>query len=164
MTSTYKGLITGICMIAISAGIYYYKGSFQNNLQYITYAVYIAGITWSLVDFSRKAGSVRTFKNLFTEGFKCFIVITLLMVAFTWVFLKMNPSMKEEMAVQYRAELSVQGNYTPAETDNKVNMAKEFFLTGLIAAAIFGYLLIGSIITVIGSLFLKKDQTAKIKL
>lgn len=88
LTSTYKGIITGICMIAISMCIYFFKGNFQNPMQYLTYAVYVAGIIWTLKSFSYHTKGNKTFKNLFSEGFKCFIVVTLLMVAFTWVFQK----------------------------------------------------------------------------
>ena len=160
LSPTVKGLITGACMIASSVGIYYYKGNFQNNLQYITYTMYIAGILWTLGDYSRK-GNSRTFKNLFTEGFKCFIVVTLLMVAFTWIFIKINPGMKDEMAMKYKTEITTQGNYTRAEIDKRVNQTREYYLTGMTAFAIFGYLLIGSIFTVIGSFFLRKETTPK---
>ena len=155
MTSTIKGIITGVCMILVSVAIYYYKGNFQNSLQYVTYTMYIAGILWSLLDYSRRTNN-RTFKNLFTEGFKCFIVVTFLMVAFTWIFIKMHPEMKNEMALKYKSELVKEGNYTQAEIDKRVNMTRDFFQTAMTSAAIFGYLLIGSVITVIGSLFLRK--------
>lgn len=159
LSSTYKGLITGVLMIAISMGIYYYKGNFENSLQYITYTVYVAGIIWALINYSHKADGSKTFKNLFSEGFKCFIVVTLLMVAFTWVFTWMNPSLKEEMAVNVRAEKTKGGNYTPAEIDTMVNRSKEYFIIMLTSIAIFGYLLIGSMVTLIVSLFLKKHPS-----
>src|SRR5215212_5208585 len=154
LTSTIIGLITGLCMIAISILIYYYRGNFDNYLQYITYTVYIAGIIWSLISYSRIPGSNRTFKGLFTEGFKCFIVVTLMMVLYTWIFIKIHPGMKEEMGLKYKDELVKQGNYTAPEIEKQVNLAKEYFLTALISAAIFGYLLIGSVTSIIGTLFL----------
>ena len=159
LSATYKGLITGAVIIGLSVAIYYFKGSFDNNLQYITYTVYVAGIIWALVDYSKSATGEKTFKNLFTQGFKCFIVVTLLMVVYTWVFLKMHPAMKEEMAVKYRSEMEKTGNYTAAEIDKQVALAKQYFVTALLSAAIFGYLLIGSCVTAIGSLFLKKSAS-----
>jgi len=159
LSATYKGLITGIVMVLISIGIYFYRGSFENKLQYITYFTYIAGIIWALIGYKRSAAETKTFKNYFAQGFRCFIVVTLIMVVFTWVFLKMNPALKDEMATQYRADLVKQGNYTPAEIEGMVIKAKEYFITMLTSMAIFGYLLIGALVTLIGSAFLsqKKD-------
>jgi len=159
LTATYKGIITGVLMILISIGIYFYRGSFENKLQYITYFVYIAGIVWALIGYKQSAAESKTLKSYFSQGFRCFIVITLMMVVFTWVFLLLNPGLKEEMAQQYRGDLLKKGNYTPPEIDAMVLKAKEYFTTMLISMAIFGYLLIGSLVTLIGAAFLsqKKD-------
>src|SRR4051812_30478506 len=131
LSSTQKGLVTGTVMILISIGIYFYKGSFENKLQYITYFTYIAGIVWALLGHKSSASEKRSFKNYFGQGFKCFIVVTFMMVAFTWIFLQLNPGLKEEMAVQYRADLVKLGNYTSAEIDTMVARAKQFFVAML---------------------------------
>ena len=152
-----KGLITGAIMILTSLGIYLAKKDFDNSLQYIVYATYIVGILWTLVTFKKKAGDTATFKNYFSEGFKCFIVVTLLMVIFTFVFNKMHPEFKEQMGVAYKDELLKKGNTTPAEIASNVEKMKEFYLTMLISGAIFGYLLIGSVITLVSSfLFMRR--------
>ncbi|CAN5775101.1 hypothetical protein BH11BAC4_BH11BAC4_19950 [soil metagenome] len=158
LSATIKGFITGVIMILISIAIYYYRGSFENKLQYITYFVYIAGIIWTLAGYKQSHAEPKTFKTYFAQGFRCFIVVALLMVLFTWVFLMLNPHLKAEMATQYRADLLKQGNYTPAEMDSMVLKAKEYFTTMLISVAIFGYLLIGSLVTLIGSAFLSQKK------
>lgn len=147
--ATYKGLITGLIMLAISLAIFYYRKSFENGLQYITYAVYVAGIVWAMVTYSNMAHAIRSFRNYFSQGFKCFIVVTLVMVSFTYIFIKSDPSMKEEMAKNYRIGLEKQGNLTPAEMDKNVENAKEYYITMLTSAAIFGYLVIGALVTAV---------------
>lgn len=159
INATYKGLITGAVMILVSFAIYYYKGSFENNLQYITYFTYIAGIVWTLVAHNLSATEYRSFKNFFSQGFKCFIVVTFMMVAFTWIFLKLNPGLKEEMATGYRADLVKAGNYTSNEIDGMVVKARQYFVTMLTSIAIFGYLVIGSLVTLIASAFLSQRRT-----
>ncbi len=154
LSATYRGVITGLLMIVASIGIFYYRGNFENGLQYIVYCIYIAGIVWALAGYkNRPTVNDKKFKNYFAEGFKCFIVITLLMVAFTFIFLKMNPALKEEMAKNYQADLIKTGNYTVAEIETMVNKAKEYFITMLTSMAIFGYLLIGALVTLIASAF-----------
>ena len=159
LTATYKGLITGFLMLLVSVGIFYTKGNFESNLQYITYALYVAGIIWTLNSFHTNNAENKSFKDYFTEGFKCFIVITFLMVLFTFIFTKMNPGMKEQMGINYRADLVAKGNYTPPEIDTMVQKAKDYFTIMLTSMAIFGYLIIGSMVTLITSLFfIKKKQ------
>ena len=158
LTATYKGFITGIAMVAFSIGIYLVKGDFENNLQYITYGLYVAGILWALIDFKNSPEENKSFKNYFSTGFKCFIVITFLMVLFTFIFTKVDPGMKEQMAVKYRADLQAKGNYTPAEIEAMVQKAKDYFNTMLTSMAIFGYLVIGSMVTIAASLFFIKQK------
>ena len=64
INATIQGLITGTLMILISLFIFQVKKSFDNNLQYITYAVYIAGITWTLVYFHRFSSQEKKFKTI----------------------------------------------------------------------------------------------------
>lgn len=156
--SAQKGLITGLLMIAVSLGIFYVKGNFENGLQYIAYFLYVAGIIWALISFKKSSAENKTFKSYFSEGFKCFIVVTLLMVVFTFVFLKFNPSLKEEMAVNYKAELIKSNNYTAAEIDKMVIKAKDFFVTMLVSMAVFGYLIIGALVSVIAAAFFSQKN------
>ncbi len=158
LSATYKGLITGILMIAVSIGIYWLKGNFENGLQYITYGLYIAGILWALLGFKNSAEPKKSFKNYFTTGFKCFIVVTFLMVLFTYIFTQVDAGMKQQMAVNYRADLQGKGNYTPAEIDVMVKKATDYFNIMLTSMAIFGYLVIGSMVTLIASLFFVQQK------
>lgn len=158
LTATYKGLLTGVLMVLISIGIFFYKGSFENNLQYITYFVYIAGIVWTLIAFKQSAEENKSFKNYFSQGFKCFIVVTAIMVAFTFIFLKMNPALQQEMAQNTRAELLKSGNKTAQEIDTIVATSEKYFIPILTSMAIFGYLFIGALVTVIAAAFLSQQK------
>ena len=152
-----KGLLTGTLMILVSIIIYAAKGNFQNNLQYITYAIYVAGIVWALVDFS-KTTTQHKFGNYFSQGFKCFIVVTLLMVLFTAAFLILQPQLKEEMARIFKETLIKDGNTTPTEMEERIKTAKKAFLPSLIMAAVFGYLLIGAMVTVVAAVFISNKK------
>ena len=160
LSATLKGLITGIVMVLISILIFVAEGNFENNLQYITYSVYVGGILWTLMAFHNNATETRKFRSYFSEGFKCFVVVTLLMVLFTFIFMKLNPQLKEEMAKQSRLNLVNKGNYTPAEIDQRVEMARKYFVTMLISMAIFGYIIIGSLLTaIIGAILIRNKKT-----
>ncbi len=152
LNATKKGLITGVLMIGLSLLFFYTGQPFESPLQYLIYVLYAAGIIWSLYDFSGSAENTRKFGAYFLQGFKCFIVVTLLMIIFTYVFNKMHPEFKDQMAEVYKAELVKKGNSMPSEIDSNVTKMKEFYLTMLISGAVFGYLLIGSVITLVSSL------------
>ncbi|MEP7254131.1 MAG: DUF4199 domain-containing protein [Ferruginibacter sp.] len=157
LNATKKGLMTGGLMIGLSLIFFYSGQSLDGPLQYSIYIVYAAGIIWSLYDFSRSAENTNKFGTYFLQGFKCFIVVTLLMVIFTFVFNKMHPEFKEQMGATYRDELFKNENITPAEVVSNVEKMKEFYLTMLISRAIFGYLLTGSVITLVSSfLFMRR--------
>jgi hypothetical protein len=157
LTATKIGLITGAMMIALSL-IFFYSGQpFDSPLQYLIYIVYAFGIVWSLYEFSKTEENTNKFATLFLAGFKCFIVVTLLMVVFTFVFNKLHPEFKDDMVKAYNEEMIKKGNSTPAEIVKNLNKAKDYYLTMLISGAIFGYLIIGAVLTAAASLlFIKR--------
>lgn len=158
LNATAKGLLTGAAMISISLVIFYSGQPFDSPLQYLIYAVYAGGIIWTIYGFSRSEQNTNKFPGFFLQGFKCFIVITLLMVMFTFVFNKLHPEFKEDMVKAYRNELVKKGNSTPAEILKNIEQAKDYYLTMLISGAIFGYLLIGAVITAATSLLFMKRK------
>lgn len=157
LNATKKGLITGLVMIGISLGIFYSGQPFDSPLQYLIYAVYAGGIIWTIYEFSKSEENTNKFGTFFLQGFKCFIVVTLLMVIFTFTFNKLHPEFKDEMVKAYNDELVKKGNSTPAEILKNIESAKDYYLTMLISGAIFGYLMIGAVITAATSLmFIKR--------
>ena len=158
LNATKKGMITGLIMIGLSLLLFYTKQPFNSPLNYLIYVVYAAGIVWTIYEFSRSAENPNKFAAFFLQGFKCFIVITLLMVVFTYVFNKMHPEFKEDMVRAYKEDMVSKGNTTPDEMLKNIEKAKEYYLTMLLSGAIFGYLLAGAAITAVTSfLFLKRN-------
>lgn len=153
-----KGVITGAVMVIISIGIYIVKKGFDNALQYITYSTYVAGILWTIITLKKETGNTATFKQYFAEGFKCFIVVTLIMVLFTLGFLLLHPEMKEEMVAMMRTELVKLKDITPLDIENKIESAKKAFVPSLLIGAVFGYLVIGALISVIAAGFLSSQN------
>ncbi len=155
-----KGIITGIVMIIMSVCIYLVKKSFENGLQYIVYATYVAGILWTLFIFKKDTGNTATFKQYFSEGFKCFIVVTLLMVVFTLVFILLHPELKDQMAASMRIEYAKSKDLTTVDIENRIAAAKKIFLPAYLMGAVMGYLIIGVLITVITAGFLSSKRNS----
>lgn len=159
LTPALKGVITGILMITVVLGVYYADRS-DSQVQYIIYGIYAAGVIWSLFAFGRSVSYTATFGQYFAQGFRCFIVVTLMMVAFTFVFNKMHPEFAEESAEAYRQELikNPPKDMLPSEIDKAVIQYKNSYNTVLVYGSIFGYLIIGAGVTAIisGLLLLRK--------
>jgi hypothetical protein len=158
LNATKKGLITGLVMIGISLGIFYSNQSAASPLQYLIYVAYAGGIVWTIYEFSKSEENTNKFAAFFLQGFKCFIVITLLMVVFVFVFNKLHPEFKDGMVKAYNDEMVKKGNSTPAEILKNIESAKDYYLTMLISGAIFGYLTIGAVITAAASLLFMKRK------
>jgi hypothetical protein len=151
ITPLFKGLITGALMVATSLLLIYTKQPSDSNLQYIAYALYAGGIAWTLIDYSRSSAYTGKFGDIFGQGFRCFIIIVLIMVTFTAIYTAMHPEIAEEAAKLYKADLIKQGNKTPTEIETLVSNVQKQFLTGNIMLAIFGTLIMGAIFTAAGA-------------
>lgn len=158
-TPTVKGIITGILMIAISISVYlYFDPNTESFLPLLTYVIYIGGIVWTLIDYSKQE-VLKSFKTYFTQGFLCFITVTFLMVLYNIILIKMSPGIIEENAQKTRDELIKIGNKTESEIETIVLQSKEYYTTIMTSLTIFWNLLIGSVTTLIVSLVLLKKPT-----
>ncbi|MEI9909310.1 MAG: DUF4199 domain-containing protein [Bacteroidota bacterium] len=151
ITPLIKGLITGAVMTGINFLLIYTNRANNSGSTYIFYLLYAAGIAWTLIDYFRSANYKASFGSIFGQGFRCFIIVTLITVLFTGIYSSTHPEIAEEAAVNYRKELVKQGNKTPAQIDEEINSVKKNFVTGNVSLAIFGSLITGAIFTAVGA-------------
>jgi zinc transporter ZupT len=148
-----KGLITGIAMLLFSL-LSFYAFPTNSNVGYIMYILYAGGILWTLIEFSKSPQYTGRFQELFSRGFRCFIIVTLVMVIYTGAFSMTHPEMAQEYAVRYKEEMLKQKNKPPAEIEKDVQTIKKQFTTRLVSTSIFGYLISGAIFTAAGAAFI----------
>lgn len=147
-----KGLITAAAMIIVASVLYYSSASANTGLQNIAYVIFAGGIFWTLYDYSRSAEYAGKFGDIFLQGFRCFIIVALVMVVYLGIFLKMHPEIAEVSAKAYREYLmEKEKNRTPKEIDELVAKGKSNFTMTMVSGAIFQYLLLGSIFTAAGA-------------
>jgi hypothetical protein len=158
LNATKKGLITAVLMIGLSLIFFYSKQAYDNPYQYIIYVVYTLGVVWTLFDFARKGEHSNKFGEFFLQGFKCYIVVTLLMVVFTLAFNKLHPEFRDQMAEFYRKDLLAQKDKTPVEIETIVKQAKDYYIVMLISGAIFVYLIIGTVVSLVTTLLLRSRK------
>ena len=154
LTPVINGLLTAITMILTSRALFYTKRPANSPLQYLPYAIYAIGIVWTLISYRQSPAYTGKFKDLFGQGFRCFIVVTLVMVVFTAIFLQTQPGFKEEGAKAYREFLIKEKNTLPDQIEKEVDQYRKQFNMRFISASIFGYLVMGAVITAAASLIL----------
>ncbi len=159
LSATKKGLITAIAMILVALAFVLNGMPFSGSHQYAVYGIYSAGITWTLILFAKSNPGNRSFKSFFGEGFRCFVVATLLMVVYTYIILKTHTSYRDIAAAEYQKQLQLSGNKTPDEVVTAVAQMKSKFAIYITGGAVFVYLIIGALVTAIGSAFLTRNKS-----
>lgn len=154
MTPSIKGLVTAALMIVFFLLDYQLIRSGSALLQYGVYAMYGAGIIWTLVSYRRSDASTGKFSDAFQQGFRCFVVVTLAMALFYGIFNYLHPEFAEQSALALRQQLEADRSMVPADIDNAVSSFKKQYTLKLVSGAIFGYLIIGAGITAAASALL----------
>lgn len=138
---------SGLMIAALLAG-YYQTIENAATAQLLAYGFYTAAVVATLLVHGSPA---KGFGGNFSTGFRCFIVITLVMVLFTYLFNALHPETAQQAAVQLKESLQKANNRTPDEIERDVNLFREGFATMVVSRSIFGYLMYGAITTAVGS-------------
>jgi hypothetical protein len=147
-----KGLITAAVMIAIFLLIYSQGKDADPRLQYAVYLAYGLGILWAIVAYRRSEKFTGKFGDNYNQGFRCFIVVTLMMALFYGVFNYFHPEFAEESALAYKEQMLKEKQKLPNEIDSEVATYKKQYTLKLVSGAIFGYLIIGAGVTAVISI------------
>lgn len=142
---------TALLMMVISwLGFLNYISN-PTTTQLSVYAFYSLS-TWYLLFFNRKES--HAFKDFFQIGFRHFILVTLLMALFSYLFIQLHPNLVEDSAIQLRKTLQNTNNRTPTEIERDVKLFIEGYPSAMVSRTIFGYLVVGSMVTAISSFLL----------
>lgn len=138
------GAITGIVMSAIVLIFIEAKLPANSIFQFVVYAIYGVGVISALLLYSKSTGNTAPFVELFGQGFRCFIIVTLILTTFTAVYSWTHPELAENQARLYREYLIEKKQNLPAEIDQMVINGKKQYTTSLIYSSIIRYLFIGA--------------------
>jgi len=154
LTPLVKGAITGAVMLGIIILFSYLNIHAYSGAQYLVYGTYAAGIIWTLIAYVRSGSFTGKFGELFGQGFRCFVVVTLILVIFTFLFSSMHPEFAEQSAKYYREDLVKLNNLTPGEIDKQVDNFKKSYTTRVVSMTVFQGLVLGAIFTAAGAGFI----------
>lgn len=158
ISAKYIGLITGGLMVLVSLLMFYqFHYPDTGTVKYVCFIIYCIGIIVSLLNFKNNNGE-KDFKDYFSEGFKTFVVVTLLMAIFTFVFYKMNPQIFEKTIEEINKINSLDTNKTPAEVIENGNKIRNIRLPMTVAINTIMYMLMGALVSLIGAGFLSQKK------
>ena len=151
-----KGIITALAMIGTSVLFESTASSNSSWGLYLFYLLYAGGISWTLLGYYHSPDYTPRFAKLFSQGFRCFIMVTLLSVIYVGIrSATRSPEEKLQARVEYQKLLDEkEKNKTPAEKEQMIATAEKYYVAGQIQLATFGCLAIGAIFTAAGSAIL----------
>ena len=164
--STYIGLIAGIVMIALSIFFFYgLKLPVTGNNQFVIIAVFLAAILLTMFAYKRTNPIQAGIKNYFAEGFKTFVVATLLMAVYTFVFYKLNPQILEAAIIENEVLAAKEGNHTAIEITNNSVKLRNIFMPMMMAITTLKFLILGAVASVVAAAFIspKNNNAVNVK-
>jgi hypothetical protein len=153
------GLITGGIMVLLSLILFYqFKFPDTGAVKIICYSIFSVGIIVTLFNFKQYGSGEKTFKDYFSEGFKMFVVVVLIMAVFTFVFYKLNPQIFENILAEINKYNAADVNKTAIDVEENSNKLRRAFMPMTVATNTIMYLIIGALVTVCGAGFLSQKK------
>lgn len=153
------GLITAAVMVVVSLVLFYqFNFSDKGAAKIIGYSIFTVGIVATLLNFKFNSPAEKTFKEYFSEGFKMFVVVVLIMAVFTYVFYKLNPQIFENTLAEINKYNAADTDKTAFDLEENSKQLRRAFMPMTIATNVIMYLIIGALVTVCTGGFLSQKK------
>jgi len=156
-TPLIKGIIISLVLIVFGLILYFTNQMQNQTLSYFQYVLFLAGIIWACVSYSKQMNANVTYGNLFAHGFKTTAVITAIILVYTVVALNfLFPDIVDKSLVVSRQKMEASGKLSDSQIDQQLAMVKDHFTLFAVAGIIIGFAIIGLISSLIGAAIAKK--------
>lgn len=155
-----KGLIIALIIVVLSTAFYFMGLSTKGPSQYVLYAILLLGVLWACNSFAKERNGHITFGNIFGYGFKTSAIVACIMVAYSLLFINIFPDVKTKALEEMRIEMEKNPAITDEQVDIVVNGTEEYFVIINIAGALFGYMFMGVIASLIAAGVVKKNPNS----
>jgi hypothetical protein len=156
-TSSTKGLVIALILIVLALIIYFLDLSTTRGVEYISFAVLVIGVIWSINNYGNQIDHNATFGNYFSHGFKIAALVTAIMIIYAVIFLYIFPDVKEKGMEAARKSMEARGNMSQEQINQSMEFTKKFFMVFIIAGTLIGYLIFGVIGSLIGAAITRKN-------
>ena len=153
-----KGLVAALVIIVIVI-VGYFSGIGQERwFGWSTFFILCIAVIWGSVYFAKQRDGRVSFGDVFVHGFKMSIVMTLIMLVYTFIALSfLFPEMKQKGLEIARQQMEDQGKMPPEQIDQALEMVKKLFWPMTIGTILLGNLIFGCIGALIGAAIAKKN-------
>lgn len=149
------GLIIAGIMIVYSL-VLNFIGQGQNQaLGWVAYLIFIIALIVFINQYGKANDYRPTFGNLFSYGFKTTSIVTLVVVIFIVIFFLAFPEYKDKVIEASREAMEDQGR-DEDQIDQAISIMNRSFILFAAGGALFMYLLLGAIGSLIGAGITKK--------
>jgi phosphatidylserine synthase len=160
ISAKYIGLITGGLMVLVSLLMFYqFHLPDTGTVKYVCYSIYTIGIIVALFNFKTNNDD-KEFKDYFSEGFKTFVVVCLIMALFTWIFYKMNPQIFDNIINDINKINAQDPNKTPQEVIENGEKIRSIRIPMTVAINTILYMIMGAFVTLVGAGLLSQKRIA----
>jgi hypothetical protein len=152
------GALTGVTLIILS-GILNMTNNAESPARYLGLLLLAAGIVIGTLNYRDKIqGGYAGFGKCLSTGVLISLMAGVLAAIFVFVYMTyINPGMIEQMMEKVQAQWEKQG-LTSEQIEQASSMAKRFMGPGIMTVfTVIGYGIMGTIIALIASAFIKKD-------
>jgi hypothetical protein len=157
ISSTSKGIVISLILIVIALATYFLNMNTSSALQYISYAIFILGIIWSVNIYGKQIDHNSTFGNYFAHGFKIAALVTAIMVIYIVIFVYLFPDIRDKAMEAARTKMQSQDKMSQEQITQALGFTKKFFMVFIVAGTLLGYLIFGALASLIGAGITKKN-------
>ncbi|MFI5186059.1 MAG: DUF4199 domain-containing protein [Chitinophagales bacterium] len=150
------GIIIAAVMIIYSLLLNFIGKGQDKTLGWIAYLLLAAGLILFVNLYGNAKNNEPTFGNLFSYGFKTTAIATLLVILCLVIVIFAFPDFKQKILDGMRQGMEDQGKLTDDKIDQAVDWFSNHFMLIMVGGALFMYLLIGVIGSLIGAAITKK--------
>lgn len=156
-SSTSKGIVISLILIVVALITYFLDMNNSTSTRYISFAVFIVGIIWSVNMYGKQIDYNATFGNYFAHGFKIAALVTAIMIIYIVIFVNLFPDVREKGMEAARKSIEEKGGLSQEQINQSMEFTKKFFMVFIIAGTLLGYLIFGAISALIGAAVTKKN-------
>ncbi|MBC9914658.1 DUF4199 domain-containing protein [Chitinophaga varians] len=150
------GLIISAIMVVLSVILYILNLNQDEWAKWIGVLVMGVGIILASINFSKINDGHVTFGNVFGNGFKASLIISVITVIFSAIMLVIFPDIRDKMLEASRLGMEKK-NMPEEQIEKSLDIAKRFFVVILIFGGLIGSVICGVIASVIGAAVARKD-------
>lgn len=145
------GIATGVVTIVLALIAHIAKQDTNNVVGWLLYLPILIGLILNAIAFSKANGGYVTYKNIYGSCFKQVMIMTIIMVAWTIIYIYAFPEMKEQYIERAHEEMLKQQGMTDDKVDMAMNLTKKMYTTIMISGSLFGNLILGALLSLIAA-------------